>query len=285
MNIEKSILLLNEFAKNTKDQNFIEFSTNLFYFVNKNKIEHNINEFATFKELIEKEFVRERKIEELSKTETSYIASSLHLAKEAYNGNIQGGDFYKNFYELHNGFLSQIRIEKTEEENIVDVIPETEQKSLIQTFSNKLFDFVKNANFLKKSKQEIKEFKSSNSKELAIIDDFYEAEEIKEPSVNELLAFIKNKEQIEFPFPAEKTSKKFMKELNLKLMKMGTDEIKSLIAELKAKNEILRQEIESLNSEKENLIKEFNKEILNNENLTNISEIQVEHKSIKGKRR
>ena len=90
-----------------------------------------------------------------------------------------------------------------------------------------------------------------------------------------MLSFIKDKENTQFPFSKEETlnNKFFMLDFNKQLKRMSVQEIQKLIDNIKAKNEALRKEIEEIDEQKINLMKELKGELIDNQKLSTLNEI------------
>ncbi|EIB1369135.1 hypothetical protein K8C68_002011, partial [Campylobacter coli] len=79
-----------------------------------------------------------------------------------------------------------------------------------------------------------------------------------------------NKEQIEYPFPKEKTleDENFIQDFRKELKNFDTKTLKEMIEEVKRKNEILKEEIKKISEEKEKIIKEIEAQTELNQNLS-----------------
>ena len=82
-------------------------------------------------------------------------------------------------------------------------------------------------------------------------------------SPGEMLNFINDSTQIQFPFSAQKTinDKKFLTEFHKELKGKSTQELQKLIDNMRAKNDALRQEIAELNDKKRKLLETLKNEV------------------------
>ncbi|EAH8338379.1 hypothetical protein EU792_08805, partial [Campylobacter upsaliensis] len=99
-------------------------------------------------------------------------------------------------------------------------------------------------------------------------DEFKEENENIKPS--ELIAFIKDENQISYPFNREDTLKNasFMRDFRKELNALGTKELEEMVNAMRAKNEALRKELETLKNKKEDLLKQLQGEMVANSNLS-----------------
>ncbi len=95
-------------------------------------------------------------------------------------------------------------------------------------------------------------------------------------SVQAMFHFIRDKEQIEFPFKREDTlDNRFFKiDFFEELRKLPSQELKKLVNEVKLKNQALRAEIADMKEEKYKLMQELGASIGENSRLTDIKNIQ-----------
>ncbi|SQC36442.1 Uncharacterised protein [Helicobacter fennelliae] len=270
MLIEKAIVLLNEFAETKKDEDFKEFAQNLTFFVLKYKNEHNINDIKTFIDLMK------QNTDDKNKEQLKRAISSISLAEECIqNGFVDYEKFYKNFkeYKLEDSFVQ-------EESNLQS------NKEFLETNTNKedivskelltsLQDLTLLSEDSQNKKQEVQRLQNLKEEEDFYKPEIAEKKQTYSPSVNAMLGFIKDKDQIHFPFAKEETlnSKFFMLCFNKELKRMGVQEIQKLIDSIKAKNEALRKEIEELDEQKINLMKELKEELIDNQKLSTLNEI------------
>lgn len=266
MLIEKAVALLNEFAESKKDDEFKEFANNLALFTLKYKNEHNINDIKVFVDLV-KQNTNDKDKEQLKRA-----ISSISLAEECIqNGFVDYEKFYINFREY------KIDIASMQENIDAEILESNTDKD---TISNELLESLQDLATLSEDsqskKQEIKKLQ-----EVKEDNDFYIPKDekitnsIHSPSVSEMLSFIKDKENTQFPFSKEETlnNKFFMLDFNKQLKRMSVQEIQKLIDNIKAKNEALRKEIEKLDEQKINLMKELKGELIDNQKLSTLNEI------------
>lgn len=99
-------------------------------------------------------------------------------------------------------------------------------------------------------------------------DEFKEENENIKPS--ELIAFIKDENQISYPFNREDTLKNasFMRDFRKELNALGTKELEEMVNAMRAKNEALKKELEALKSKKEDLLRQLQGEMVANSNLS-----------------
>ena len=114
------------------------------------------------------------------------------------------------------------------------------------------------------------EILESNTDKDTISNELLESlQDLATPSVSEMLSFIKDKENTQFPFSKEETlnNKFFMLDFNKQLKRMSVQEIQKLIDNIKAKNEALRKEIEEIDEQKINLMKELKGELIDQQKI------------------
>ncbi|EAH8338426.1 hypothetical protein EU792_09055, partial [Campylobacter upsaliensis] len=87
---------------------------------------------------------------------------------------------------------------------------------------------------------------------------------------SELIAFIKDENQISYPFNREDTLKNasFMRDFRKELNALGTKELEEMVNAMRAKNEALKKELEALKSKKEDLLRQLQGEMVANSNLS-----------------
>ncbi|RDU61485.1 hypothetical protein [Helicobacter sp. MIT 14-3879] len=285
MLIEKSIVLLKEFARQKEDKEFIEFASNLSLFLEKHKQTYNVNDFHIFVNLVEKN--TNQSDEMALKT----AISSISLAKECtQNGFVDYEKFYNNFKDYMIGkearvkdneiiFIEDNQISKPNQESLINELNNSKnlndanlQTNLFIQELEKLVDLSKDSQNKTLEIQKIKELQN---------DEFYfsntqeERANQEQPNFDELISFIHDKEQIHYPFSKEATlnNHSFMSNLYANLKKLSHQQIQKLVDELRAKNEALRNEIQALDTQKINITKELKEELTKNYKLTTLQEI------------
>lgn len=275
MSITQAINYLNEYANTlSNDVHFKEFSHKLFSFAEKLKYEKNINDKEIFIEELQKQILINYEEDKNYKDFFFIQASALALEMEK-NNFIDMEKYYENFRKAYQDLK-----EKEEQESEKDLLSDDPQKNeLINEFLSQLDE---NEN-LSLEKDEVTHQISSYEKALKsddfilpVEDELKEEDEKVKPS--ELIAFIKDEKQIDYPFDREATLKNrsFMKGFKKELRSLGTKELEEMIQAMKTKNEALRQEIENLNQQKENLLQQLQGEMVINSNLSLVKDLQEE---------
>lgn len=271
MLIEKSILLLNEFAETKDDKDFKEFARNLSYFALRYQKEHNINDLETFVKLVEQN--TDTKDKEQSKS----AIHSISLAYDTYhNGFVDYENLYSRYkqHNVNDNLLYEDSNNKTEEYENNEILESLQDLATIS----------ENA---KNKQEEIKKLQ-----ELKEADDFVVPKESKkdsmqyhQPSVDAMLNFIQDSKQIYFPFAKEQTIGNigFVRSFNEEIKKKSSQELQKLLDSIRAKNEALRKEIDELNETKINLINELKEELADNAKLTKLNEINKQQTDMQEK--
>ncbi|ECK2550123.1 hypothetical protein FQW77_08590 [Campylobacter jejuni] len=209
----------------------------------------------------------------------------LEEIKKIANKNILDDEQYKNF------FIEQVEnfINTSDEKNYLDY----EQyyleyvKNLKKTYFN--FDEFENFNeekneYIQMLEQELEANKNlyediDNTKQSIqdlqevrqnFLDNNLENKEKKEVKTEEMVNFIKDKNQIYFPFDRSQTidNLKFMRNFKKDCFGMSIEELKKMITCMQKKNEKLKEELGLLKEEKENLLKILDKEMIINSSLS-----------------
>lgn len=260
MLIEKSILLLNEFAETKDDKDFKEFARNLSYFALRYQKEHNINDLETFVKLVE------QNTDTKDKEQSKNAIHSISLAYDTY----------------HNGFVDYEKLYmRYKQHDVNDNLLEDSNKQNENEENNEILESLQDLAILsenaKNKQEEIRKLQ-----ELKETDDFFMPKDNKkdspqshQPSVEAMLNFIQDSKQNYFPFAKEETigNRKFIANFNKEIKKKSTQELQKLLDSIKAKNEALRKEIEELDETKINLINEVKKELIDNSKLTKLNEM------------
>ncbi|WP_376843617.1 hypothetical protein [Campylobacter coli] len=261
MQLEKTIETLNDYAFNLgEDKEFIEFAKKLKMFSDSIKNDVNINEKNVFIQELDKKMKEENFLEENYK-DLFFNQAKSFVNEYENNGFIMFDNFQKNFIkEFNNKNLSTeekiLNTEKDLEEELITLL--SENKENMDIFNKEKADLLNKKIFLEK--QIIVRSKK----------DEFDNLDFKTYNAQDLINFINNKEQIEYPFPKEKTleDKNFIQDFRKKLKNFDTKTLKEMIEEVKRKNEILKEEIKKISEEKEKIIKEIEAQTELNQNLS-----------------
>ncbi|EHT2556073.1 hypothetical protein KXA94_001708 [Campylobacter jejuni] len=260
MQLEKTIETLNDYAFNLgEDKEFIEFAKKLKMFSDSIKNDVNINEKNVFIQELDKKMKEENFLEENYK-DLFFNQAKSFVNEYENNGFIMFDNFQKNFIkEFNNKNLSTEKILNTEkdlEEELITLL--SENKENMDIFNKEKADLLNKKIFLEK--QIIVRSKK----------DEFDNLDFKTYNAQDLINFINNKEQIEYPFPKEKTleDENFIQDFRKELKNFDTKTLKEMIEEVKRKNEILKEEIKKISEEKEKIIKEIEAQTELNQNLS-----------------
>ncbi|MCL4573349.1 hypothetical protein [Campylobacter coli] len=261
MQLEKTIETLNDYAFNLgEDKEFIEFAKKLKMFSDSIKNDVNINEKNVFIQELDKKMKEENFLEENYK-DLFFNQAKSFVNEYENNGFIMFDNFQKNFIkEFNNKNLSTekkiLNTEKDLEEELITLL--SENKENMDIFNKEKADLLNKKIFLEK--QIIVRSKK----------DEFDNLDFKTYNAQDLINFINNKEQIEYPFPKEKTleDENFIQDFRKELKNFDTKTLKEMIEEVKRKNEILKEEIKKISEEKEKIIKEIEAQTELNQNLS-----------------
>lgn len=271
MLIEKGIELLKEFAHNKENEEFREFANHLHLFAQKHKTEYNINNFETFVSLIDKQTDRN------DEARLKMAFSSIYIAQECVeNGFVDYEKFYESFISKQtNKKVAEMVVENRNLQGY-SVQNQEDQEEIESEQPEELIRELESSLSLSQQVDEEK-LEISKLKALKSVDEFYNPQDKtsinkieQNVSVEMMLAFIKDKEQLYFPFSKEATldNKNFRENLFKSLKNQSPQELQKLIDELRAKNEALRNEILELSGNKANLMKELQTELVDNYKLS-----------------
>ncbi|EHV9439817.1 hypothetical protein ACSDYA_001839 [Campylobacter upsaliensis] len=273
MSIIQAINYLNEYANTlSNDDNFKEFSNKLFTFAEKMKSEKNINDKDIFIKELQEEILKNYEEDKDYKDFFLVQASALALEMDA-NNFVEMENYYKNFQKAYEKFKDEKSLK--EFYNELDTLDETKTN---QNQDELVAELLQNIDFNENFSLEKEELEHQvSSYETALLnddfitpsdDDFKEENENIKPS--ELIAFIKDENQISYPFNREDTLKNasFMRDFRKELNALGTKELEEMVNAMRAKNEALKKELEALKSKKEDLLRQLQGEMVANSNLS-----------------
>ena len=185
---------------------------------------------------------------------------------------------------------NNISVEEDKENSSGNVYENTNNKEqLIENVENELKELENLTQEKNEKKVEIARLEQlKNDEEFFNPNDFKKEieKEFQKANVQSMLDFIRDKEQINFPFVKKDTldnigfKKSFFKELK----SLSPQEIQKLIDEVRAKNQALRTEIADLDNKKASLMKDLQSELIDNYKLSEFKEInesQHEQKFVK----
>ncbi len=185
---------------------------------------------------------------------------------------------------------NNISVEEDKENSSGNVYENTNNKEqLIENVENELKELENLTQEKNEKKVEIARLEQlKNDEEFFNPNDFKKEieKEFQKANVQSMLDFIRDKEQINFPFAKKDTldnigfKKSFFKELK----SLPPQEIQKLIDEVRAKNQALRTEIADLDNKKASLMKDLQSELIDNYKLSEFKEVnesQHEQKFVK----
>ena len=195
--------------------------------------------------------------------------------------------FAKDIMEYYKNTLKIISNQQDSSSNVYENTNNKEQ--LIENVENELKELENLTQEKNEKKVEIARLEQfKNDEEFFNPNDFKKEieKEFQKANVQSMLYFIRDKEQINFPFAKKDTldnigfKKRFFKELK----SLPPQEIQKLIDEVRAKNQALRAEIADLDNKKASLMKDLQSELIDNYKLSEFKEInesQHEQKFVK----
>lgn len=195
--------------------------------------------------------------------------------------------FAKDIMEYYKNTLKIISNQQDSSSNVYENTNNKEQ--LIENVENELKELENLTQEKNEKKVEIARLEQlKNDEEFFNPNDFKKEieKEFQKANVQSMLDFIRDKEQINFPFAKKDTldnigfKKSFFKELK----SLPPQEIQKLIDEVRAKNQALRTEIADLDNKKASLMKDLQSELIDNYKLSEFKEInesQHEQKFVK----
>lgn len=256
--IEEHILAFAKYAKSSDDEAIKKASDNLLLFFEANKNKIDLNKGNIFEEIY---------FQETDKSESNdfYKISNYQFFSE-----------FSNCYDkLKNNYLN-------EEEATAEFRKKAENiKEIEQNFPKLEKEFNVNCEF-KNTKEElqkeISEIKSGFTKPQDIkFDDLFENFKLK-VQPQEMIEFINDKKQNEFPFKNQDTLKnpKFMRSFYKEMLSKSNSEIQDMINKVREKNRILQNEINEFKKEKTDLLTKLDQELNTNKNLSTINENKEE---------
>ena len=195
--------------------------------------------------------------------------------------------FAKDIMEYYKNTLKIISNQQDSSGNVYENTNNKEQ--LIENVENELKELENLTQEKNEKKVEIARLEQlKNDEEFFNPNDFKKEieKEFQKANVQSMLDFIRDKEQINFPFAKKDTldnigfKKSFFKELK----SLPPQEIQKLIDEVRAKNQALRTEIADLDNKKASLMKDLQSELIDNYKLSEFKEVnesQHEQKFVK----
>lgn len=195
--------------------------------------------------------------------------------------------FAKDIMEYYKNTLKIISNQQDSSSNVYENTNNKEQ--LIENVENELKELENLTQEKNEKKVEIARLEQlKNDEEFFNPNDFKKEieKEFQKANVQSMLDFIRDKEQINFPFAKKDTldnigfKKSFFKELK----SLPPQEIQKLIDEVRAKNQALRTEIADLDNKKASLMKDLQSELIDNYKLSEFKEVnesQHEQKFVK----
>lgn len=258
MSVVTEIQNIYEFSKETKSEEFKNFANHLLCFCESKKEQANINDIESFSALIKKELNGDSKYDE----SLLYLIGTLER-----QGFVECEKFYKNFQEH-----LQSSNEKSQEQE--DLEKDKLQSELL--VNARLSDLKEQQEQLESLQENHKDLNNSdeNFAKNAQNDQFLESQESKNApqiSPQDMINYIKDEKSIIFPFRKQDTLENpaFLSAFYAHLDTKSNQELESLIAQVRAKNEALRAELKELQEQnKENLQETLQKEIQENSNLS-----------------
>ena len=185
---------------------------------------------------------------------------------------------------------NNISVEEDKENSSGNVYENTNNKEqLIENVENELKELENLTQEKNEKKVEITRLEQlKNDEEFFNPNDFKKEieKEFQKANVQSMLDFIRDKEQINFPFAKKDTldNIRFKKSFFKELKSLPPQEIQKLIDEVRAKNQALRTEIADLDNKKASLMKDLQSELIDNYKLSEFKEInesQHEQKFVK----
>ncbi|WP_416861209.1 hypothetical protein [Helicobacter ganmani] len=257
MSVVAEIKNIYEFSKETKNEEFKNFANHLLCFCESNKEQTNINDIESFSALIKKE------LNDGSKYDESLLYLIGTLEKQGF---VECEKFYKNFQE----HLQSNNEESQEQEDLKDEL----QSALL--VNARLSDLKEQQEQLESLQENHKNSNNDdeNFAENAQSNQFLESQEPKntpQVSPQDMISYIKDEKSIMFPFRKQDTleSPAFLSAFYAHLNTKSNQELESLIAQVRAKNEALRAELKRLQEQnRENSQESLQKEIQDNANLS-----------------
>ncbi|HEC1283651.1 TPA: hypothetical protein RY080_000370, partial [Campylobacter upsaliensis] len=234
MSIIQAINYLNEYANTlSNDDNFKEFSNKLFTFAEKMKSEKNINDKDIFIKELQEEILKNYEEDKDYKDFFLVQASALALEMDA-NNFVEMENYYKNFQKAYEKFKDEKSLK--EFYNELDTLDETKTN---QNQDELIAELLQNIDFNENFSLEKEELEHQvSSYETALLNDDFitpSDDEFKEENENikpsELIAFIKDENQISYPFNREDTLKNasFMRDFRKELNALGTKELEEMV--------------------------------------------------------
>lgn len=195
--------------------------------------------------------------------------------------------FAKDIMEYYKNTLKIISNQQDSSSNVYENTNNKEQ--LIENVENELKELENLTQEKNEKKVEIARLEQlKNDEEFFNPNDFKKEieKEFQKANVQSMLDFIRDKEQINFPFAKKDTldNIRFKKSFFKELKSLPPQEIQKLIDEVRAKNQALRAEIADLDNKKASLMKDLQSELIDNYKLSEFKEInesQHEQKFVK----
>lgn len=257
MSVVAEIKNIYEFSKETKNEEFKNFANHLLCFCESNKEQTNINDIESFSALIKKE------LNDGSKYDESLLYLIGTLEKQGF---VECEKFYKNFQE----HLQSNNEESQEQEDLKDEL----QSALL--VNARLSDLKEQQEQLEVLQENHKDSNNDdeNFAENAQSNQFLESQEPKntpQVSPQDMISYIKDEKSIMFPFCKQDTLENptFLSAFYAHLNTKSNQELESLIAQVRAKNEALRAELKELQEQnRKNSQETLQKELQKNANLS-----------------
>ncbi|CAD7289510.1 hypothetical protein LMG7974_01587 [Campylobacter majalis] len=259
--IEEYVLAFAKYAKDSDDDSIKQIGESMLLFFEANKNKVDLNTENAFMDLYYQEMI------DRTPNENESIVRLLNYQIFL--------EFTKCYDNLKSNILNEDEATKEFKEQMENI------KSLEKTFTSLQDELNQNSNLKNKKEQlelEIKGLESGFLEPEPIkYNDLFDGYELKiQPK--EMIDFINNKEQIEFPFNSQDTLKNpsFMKSFYMQTLAMSNNEIQKLINQVKEKNHILEQEINAFKNEKTALLLKLSQTLSENNTLTSIKYNQEE---------
>lgn len=257
MSVVAEIKNIYEFSKETKNEEFKNFANHLLCFCESNKEQTNINDIESFSALIKKE------LNDGSKYDESLLYLIGTLEKQGF---VECEKFYKNFQE----HLQSNNEESQEQEDLKD---ELQSVLLVNARLSDLKEQQERLEVLQENHKDSNN-DDENFAENAQSNQFLESQEPKntpQVSPQDMISYIKDEKSIMFPFCKQDTLENptFLSAFYAHLNTKSNQELESLIAQVRAKNEALRAELKELQEQnRKNSQETLQKELQKNANLS-----------------
>lgn len=280
MTFENVCTSLKEFAKtNPKvrgDKEFNQWANNINNFVDLHKKNINVNNSREYCALLQQEGIFEHK--NTLDESLGFLQLFMHIDLEK-KGFVDFEEIYQSFTSIRNNFLN---IQNNFSDKQKELLQELEQNITL----NESIDLQKHSKPSKNSNIDSVNTEIESSMESTRKQTAQEQEQTKEQTTMQntqsndieieplsLINYIKDEEQIKFPFSREKTldNPLFLANFYGELNQYKPDEIQALIDKVKAKNQKLREQLEA---QKSNEIKELEAELIKNAELAQEIESQ-----------